>query len=512
MSRDPQQRVLVVQDMSREAFCTEAITCSLHELSLLPGDKITHLTIILPFRTAESSAVMGCGMLRYKSRLNSSATIKKKQDSINREISEKLAEYEDNAQIRRIRLLKEMQEVDLETIVEAAHSPKEITVQAAKNLDATCVILDREMKKYGKYFMDNLSCGIYRMKRKGGLQRIREIKVTNRGDSIHNNLAGSTSEQQEVILEEPVCSICGNTRPGLEALRKFSYTELCHSTYGFHDQNLLSQHGRKIYRGVINGQKIVVRKHTLETIKDKEFKSRVEMLGKARHENVAMLLGSCSEKYNRYLVYEYACNDTLNMHLSSLEKSTELTWERRMKIAVGAAKGLEYLHRIGIYGSVRPNNILLTHDYHVRLANFGITTNQYEDSGYTSDSRVMKTFEYLAPEYEEAEKDLSKADVFSFGVVLLELITGRKTLQETHGQSFLRWARPFLRVKRYHDLIDPAVLNEHNLHELFWMVRLVEKCVNYDPDKRPNIEMVRFYPTIFFVVPQKMISSLFFMV
>ncbi|KAK2970301.1 hypothetical protein RJ640_012653 [Escallonia rubra] len=347
-----------------------------------------------------------------------------------------------------------------------------------------------EMKKYGRYFMDNLSCGIYRMKRKGGVQRIREIKATNRGDSSHNNLVASTSEQQEVILEEPVCSICGNTRPRLEALRKFSYTDLCYSTYGFHDQNLMSQHGRKIYRGDISGQKIVVRKHTLETIEDKEFKSRVEMLGKARHENVAMLLGSCSEKYNRFLVYEYVCHDSLNTHLSSLEKSTELTWERRMKIAMGASKGLEYLHRIGIYGSVRPNNILLTHDYYVRLANFGLTTNQYEDSDYSSDSRVMKTFEYLAPEYEETEKDLSKADVFSFGVALLELITGRKTLQDTYGQSFLRWARPLLRRRKYDDLIDPAVLDSHDLRQLVLMVRLVEKCVSYNPNKRPSIKLV----------------------
>lgn len=150
------------------------------------------------------------------------------------------------------------------------------------------------------------------------------------------------------------------------------------------------------------------------------------------------------------------------------EKRSELTWERRVRIAYGAAKGLQYLHGLEIYGNVRPSNILLTHDHQplvrylknknslkrrrllkrksyflccnlAQLANMGLTRNQYEASNQSSDTRVLKTFEYLAPECEETGIDLSKADVFSFGVVLLELITGRKTIDETHGQSYLRW-------------------------------------------------------------------------
>nr|XP_017246694.1 PREDICTED: serine/threonine-protein kinase CDL1-like [Daucus carota subsp. sativus] len=102
----------------------------------------------------------------------------------------------------------------------------------------------------------------------------------------------------------------------------------------------------------------------------------------------------------------------------------------------------------------------------------------------------MKTFEYLAPEYEESGIDSSKTDVYSLGVVLLELITGRKTIEETEGKSFLRWARPLLKDKSYGELIDPVVLESHDLHQLFWMVRIAEKCINRDPGKRFSIHKV----------------------
>ncbi|XP_074344148.1 putative serine/threonine-protein kinase PBL5 [Apium graveolens] len=139
---------------------------------------------------------------------------------------------------------------------------------------------------------------------------------------------------------------------------------------------------------------------------------------------------------------------------------------------------------------MRPNNVLLTHDYDPLLANFGLARNQYEDLNQSSETRVLKTFEYLAPEYEDSGIDSSKTDVYSLGVVLLELITGRKTIEETKGKSFLRWARPLLKDKTYGELMDPVVLESHDLHQLFWMVRLTEKCISPDPSKRFSIHKV----------------------
>ncbi|XP_022882762.1 receptor-like cytosolic serine/threonine-protein kinase RBK2 isoform X1 [Olea europaea var. sylvestris] len=103
---------------------------------------------------------------------------------------------------------------------------------------------------------------------------------------------------------------------------------------------------------------------------------------------------------------------------------------------------------------------------------------------------ALRTFEYLAPEYAQSGIDMSKADVYSFGIVLLELITGRKTLEDTKGQSFLRWARPILSEKKYMELIDPAVQDSVDLYQLFWMVRLAEQCLDCDPKLRMSMHEV----------------------
>ncbi|KAA8517383.1 hypothetical protein F0562_017676 [Nyssa sinensis] len=102
----------------------------------------------------------------------------------------------------------------------------------------------------------------------------------------------------------------------------------------------------------------------------------------------------------------------------------------------------------------------------------------------------MRTFEYLAPEYGETGKDSSLIDIYSFGVILLKLITGPRSTEDTNGQPFLRWARPLLKEKNYGDLIDPRVQHSHDLYQLVWMVRVVEKCLNWKPDRRCSINEV----------------------
>nr|GLL24486.1 serine/threonine-protein kinase CDG1-like [Ipomoea trifida] len=275
------------------------------------------------------------------------------------------------------------------------------------------------------------------------------------------------------------------TRPTVE----FTYADLHLATSGFSPQNLLANRGSQIYIGALNdGHTIVVIKHPSANISENEFKSQAQMLGNVRHQNVATLLGWCSEGQHRLLVYQYVCNGSLNRHLQ--DKSSSLSWERRMKIALGAAKGLQYLHEKNIYANMKPKNILINHDHHPLLVNFGLARNLYEGLDYSYDSRVIKTLEYIAPDYEENGADISKTDVYSFGVVLLELITGRKTLEETNGQSYLRWARPLLKKKMYPSLVDPALNGSHDLHQLYGMIRLAQKCVSLEAERRPSIDKV----------------------
>ncbi|KAL1821117.1 hypothetical protein ACET3Z_015986 [Daucus carota] len=428
----------------------------------------------------------------HRRKLHSSATITQREESIKKETDKKLGEDRTSDEMNNILQLATMQQIEFERAVEAGHSLKVAIVLAAKAFNATSVILDRKSKKDQKYFIDNLKCAILRVKRDQSVEYVRRPNAAesyyiaaDRGQSSSHR----AGDQGEVIFQTSICSICMNPRPHMGPLREFTYSDLHYSTSGFSVRSGLPHTRKVFYRGVLSdGVQIFVRKHALGTITEMEFKSRVQMLGKVRHENVAMLLGSCSDGPEKLLVYEYVCNMTLNVHLTN--RSRELTWERRMKIARGIAKGLEYLHSKSFYGSMRPNNVLLTHDYDPLLANFGLARNQYEDLNQSSETRVMKTFEYLAPEYEESGIDSSKTDVYSLGVVLLELITGRKTIEETEGKSFLRWARPLLKDKSYGELIDPVVLESHDLHQLFWMVRIAEKCINRDPGKRFSIHKV----------------------
>ncbi|KAL3533404.1 hypothetical protein ACH5RR_006925 [Cinchona calisaya] len=487
------QKILVIQDASVE-ICTTAVKSTLQNISLNSGDKIKLLRIIQPFKA--TSSCTGClSLARNKSKLHSSATHRRKQEDMIKEIQEQ-KESLNSARFSEVLGLAEQKQVELELAVDVGLL-KEVAVDAAKNFEATIVILDRQLKKDQKYFMDNLTCGILRMKLDNSIKFIREPKATE--VSVFNELNCAdkqkiltevhAEEQQEYIPKIYSCQSCKNTRPEIGHIREFSYCEMQFATSNFSPQNLLANRRWRFYEGRLSdGQRIVVREHTSPTIKEMVFKALVQKLGKARHEYVAMLLGFCSEGSHRLLVYEYICNGSLNRHLSN--KSSELTWERRVKIAFGAAKGLEYLHSLKIYGIMRPSNILLTHDHQPMLANFGLARNPYESSNQSRETRVLKTFEYLAPECGESGIDLSKADVYSFGVVLLELITGRKSIDETNGQSFLRWARPLLRQKRFHELIDPTLQEAHDLHQLYWMIHVADKCLWWEPERRFSIDKV----------------------
>ncbi|KAJ1428341.1 Tyrosine-protein kinase, active site [Sesbania bispinosa] len=299
-----------------------------------------------------------------------------------------------------------------------------------------------------------------------------------------------TSHMEEEFTN-PLCSVCKNRRPKIGCKIDLSYAELYTATQGFSAKNFLSEGGfGSVYKGQLNGMTVAVKQHKSASFQgEKEFKSEVNVLSKARHENVVMLLGSCAEGNNRLLVYEYVCNGSLDQHLSVHSRSP-LTWKDRMNIALGAAKGLLYLHKNNIiHRDVRPNNILITHDHQPMLGDFGLARNQNQDSIHSTE--VVGALGYLAPEYAEHGKVSTKTDVYSFGVVLLQLITGMRTTDKRlGGRSLVGWARPLLRDRNYPDLIDERIINSYDYHQLFWMVRIAEKCLSRDPKKRLNMVAV----------------------
>ncbi|KAJ4821115.1 Inactive protein kinase [Rhynchospora pubera] len=299
----------------------------------------------------------------------------------------------------------------------------------------------------------------------------------------------------------PLCSICQHKAPvfGKPPLW-FSYAELELATGGFSKANFLAEGGfGSVHRGILpDGQAVAVKQHKLASTQgDNEFCSEVEVLSCAQHRNVVMLIGFCVEDKRRLLVYEYICNGSLDSHLYGRNNRETLEWSARQKIAVGAARGLRYLHeecRVGciIHRDMRPNNILLTHDFEPLVGDFGLARWQ-PDGDMGVETRVIGTFGYMAPEYAQSGQITEKADVYSFGVVLVELVTGRKAvdINRPKGQQFLtEWARPLLEEYDIEKLIDPRLEKQYSEHEVYCMLHAASLCIRRDPHSRPRMSQV----------------------
>lgn len=298
----------------------------------------------------------------------------------------------------------------------------------------------------------------------------------------------------------PLCSICQHKAPVFgKPPRWFSYSELELATGGFSQANFLAEGGfGSVHRGILpDGQAIAVKQHKLASSQgDHEFCAEVEVLSCAQHRNLVMLIGFCVEERRRLLVYEYICNGSLDSHLYGRNREP-LEWSARYKIAVGAARGLRYLHeecRVGciVHRDMRPNNILITHDFEPLVGDFGLARWQ-PDGDLGVETRVLGTFGYLAPEYAQSGQITEKADVYSFGVVLVELITGRKAvdINRPKGQQYLtEWARPLLEEFSIGELIDPCLGNRFSEHELQCMLHAAALCIQREAHARPKMSQV----------------------
>ncbi|KAK9078347.1 hypothetical protein SSX86_002404 [Deinandra increscens subsp. villosa] len=298
----------------------------------------------------------------------------------------------------------------------------------------------------------------------------------------------------------PLCTICQHKAPIFgKPPRWFTYSELELATGGFSQANFLAEGGfGSVHRGVLpDGQAVAVKQHKLASSQgDQEFCSEVEVLSCAQHRNVVMLIGFCIEDGRRLLVYEFICNGSLDSHLYGRHRDP-LEWAARQKIAVGAARGLRYLHeecRVGciVHRDMRPNNILITHDFEPLVGDFGLA--RWQPDGDTGEeTRVIGTFGYLAPEYAQSGQITEKADVYSFGVVLVELVTGRKAvdLNRPKGQQCLtEWARPLLEEDAIDELIDPRLGNSYSEEEVYCMLQAASLCIKRDPQLRPRMSQV----------------------
>ncbi|XP_022955950.1 lysM domain receptor-like kinase 3 [Cucurbita moschata] len=291
----------------------------------------------------------------------------------------------------------------------------------------------------------------------------------------------------------------------------FSYEEIFSSTDGFSDSSLLG-HGTygSVYYGILRDQEVAIKRMT--ATKTKEFMAEMKVLCKVHHANLVELIGYAASEEELFLIYEYAQKGPLKSHLHDpLNKGhTPLSWIMRLQITLDAARGLEYIHEHTkthyVHRDIKTSNILLDGSFRAKISDFGLAklvgkTNE----GEATVTKVVGTYGYLAPEYLSNGLATTKSDVYAFGVVLFELISGKEAIIRTEGTTMrnperrslasvmlavLRNAPDSMNMASLKDQVDPSMMDLYPHDCLFKVAMLAKQCVDEDPILRPDMKQV----------------------
>ncbi|XP_031116521.1 receptor-like serine/threonine-protein kinase At1g78530 [Ipomoea triloba] len=229
---------------------------------------------------------------------------------------------------------------------------------------------------------------------------------------------------------------------------------------------------------------------------DRGFEREVEAMADIKHRNIVTLHGYYTTPHYNLLIYELMPNGSLDKLLhGKCSNKKVLDWDTRLKIALGAARGLSYLHHDCIphiiHRDIKSSNILLDDNMEARVSDFGLATLMQPDKTHVS-TLVAGTFGYLAPEYFDTGKATVKGDVYSFGVVLLELLTGRKPSDEVfieEGSKLVSWVKAVVASKREEYVVD-SNLEKCPIDETIQVFNVAMMCLEYEPSKRPTMAEV----------------------
>ncbi|PRQ37555.1 putative non-specific protein-tyrosine kinase RLK-Pelle-RLCK-XV family [Rosa chinensis] len=288
-----------------------------------------------------------------------------------------------------------------------------------------------------------------------------------------------------------------STGGGNTTWRIFSYKELHIATNGFSDDNMLGEGGfGSVYWGkTTDGLQIAVKKlKAMNSKAEMEFAVEVEVLGRVRHKNLLGLRGYYAGADQRLIVYDYMPNLSILSHLhGQFANEVQLDWKRRIKIAIGSAEGLLYLHHEVtphiIHRDIKASNVLLDSDFEPLVADFGFAKLIPEGVSHMT-TRVKGTLGYLAPEYAMWGKVSEGCDVYSFGILLLELVTGRKPIEKLPGgikRTITEWAEPLITKGKWKELADPKLRGSFDEAQLKQAINVAAMCVKSEPEKRPNM-------------------------
>ncbi|KAL5581638.1 hypothetical protein UlMin_014081 [Ulmus minor] len=272
---------------------------------------------------------------------------------------------------------------------------------------------------------------------------------------------------------------------------QFSYSEILAITNNF--EKVIGEGGFGIvYYGYLDETQVAVKMLSPTSAQGiKEFQAEIKLLLRIHHRNLTPLIGYCNEGTNKGLIYEYMANGNLARVLSD-KSSYVLSWEERLRIAMDAAQGLEYLHNGCkppiIHRDVKPSNILLNEKFQAKLSDFGLSRIFPAEGGSHISTVVAGTPGYLDPEYYTSNWLNEKSDVYSFGVVLLEIITSRHVLMKTEDQSHIvQWVSSMLRRGQIKDIVDPRLQGDFNTNSAWKVVEIAMACVSAISARRPTM-------------------------
>ncbi|MED6119231.1 putative serine/threonine-protein kinase pix13 [Stylosanthes scabra] len=323
-------------------------------------------------------------------------------------------------------------------------------------------------------------------------------------DNNNNKPHAERIKEKGVTMKKDMAAVNTVTRN----LRMFTLDELKTATRNFRPDTMLGEGGfGRVFKGWVDqntlkpskvgvGIPVAVKKSNPDSLQGlQEWQSEVKFLGKFSHPNLVKLVGYCWEENQFLLVYEYMQKGSLENHL--FRSPEPLAWDIRIKIAIGAARGLDFLHtseKSVIYRDFKSSNILLDGDYNAKLSDFGLAKLGPVNGRSHVTTRVVGTYGYAAPEYMATGHLYVKSDVYGFGVVLLEMLTGLIALDTNRPsgqQNLVEWIKPSLYEKRkLKKVMDPNLSEQYPMKAALEMAHLILKCLEEDPKNRPSMEQV----------------------
>ncbi|XP_076883086.1 putative serine/threonine-protein kinase PBL10 isoform X2 [Bidens hawaiensis] len=294
-------------------------------------------------------------------------------------------------------------------------------------------------------------------------------------------------------------------------LKSFTFNELKNATRNFRPDSVLGEGGfGSVFKGWVDEQSlaaskpgtgivIAVKRLNQEGLQGhKEWLAEINYLGQLRHPNLVKLIGYCLEDDHRLLAYEFMPKGSMENHLFRRGSYFQtLSWRLRMKVALGAARGLAFLHNaepMVIYRDFKTSNILLDSNFNAKLSDFGLARDGPTGDKSHVSTRVMGTCGYAAPEYLSTGHLTPKSDVYSFGVVLLEVLSGKKAIDKNRPpgeHNLVEWAKPCLSSKRrIFRVLDPRLEGQYSLGRALKVANLALQCLCMEPKMRPSMDEV----------------------